>query len=113
MLKSRAWKRQASRQRKHMMHSGLLGSWYGTTPVGQYRFQKLATEFDEPLDIDPESTAAISRFDYVQPPSRGTLIAALTAERDRLRETLNEIASGNRTAHESMLWARQTLKEGL
>ncbi len=46
-------------------------------------------------------------------PDSRKLITALKAERDRLRETLNEIASGNRTAHESMLWARQTLKENI
>jgi len=35
----------------------------------------------------------------------------VTAERDRLREALIEIASGNRTTHEAINWARLALKQ--
>jgi len=35
----------------------------------------------------------------------------LEAENKRLGEALSEIATGNRTAHEAMLWARQALRE--
>ena len=38
-------------------------------------------------------------------------VGELEAENQRLGEALSEIATGNRTAHEAMLWARQALRE--